>query len=166
MFDIDVHIIRLDEPDWMLNRCLASLAGQPINIHIVQGVVEAPPLTGRRLGFEAGQAPYCSLVDPDDTVEPGAYAAMLEFAGAFDVIHGNERVLKDGKELSINTGIHHAFLVRRGIAGLDYARGNLGVINAIPRLRLSVKHLDQVFYNWNIGEGNLYNRTAEKYGVD
>lgn len=157
MYDIDVHIIRFNEPDWMMERCLKSLEGQPVNIHIVPGIRERPPVVGRRLGFAAGSAPYCSLVDPDDTVEIGAFAEMLKYSG-HDVIHGNERVLINGVEKMINQGIHHAFLVRRGVVGLDYSCGHYGLIEAVGRLNLSVKHIDQVFYAWNMS-------TRKDYGL-
>ena len=58
------------------DQCLASLKGEPVNIHLVDAV---PGNLGRmRLdGFSRGTSPWVTYVDPDDYITPGAFHRAL-----------------------------------------------------------------------------------------
>lgn len=75
---IDVHLITLPDTrrDW-LEKCIDSLAGEPIHLHIVDGVRGHIGI-GRRRGFQCGDSEFVSFVDPDDWVVPGAFRACFE----------------------------------------------------------------------------------------
>ncbi|APG25579.1 glycosyltransferase family protein [Syntrophotalea acetylenica] len=104
---IDVHVLLLPDsnPDWW-QECRASMQGEPINLHLVDGMVGH---IGRRRarGFGLGAAPYVSCVDPDDLVIPGAFEACLkvledhpEACGAY-----TDQLLIDAKGKVIKPGI-------------------------------------------------------------
>jgi hypothetical protein len=75
---IDTHVILLPNTnmDWW-EECRKSLEGEPINLHIVDGV-EGHTGKGRIEGFKKGDSPYISCIDPDDLVIPGAFKTCLE----------------------------------------------------------------------------------------
>lgn len=75
---IDVHVLLLPKtnPVWW-SECLNSLRDEPVNLHLVDGVVGHIG-RGRSKGFGLGNAPFVSCVDPDDLVIPGAFAACME----------------------------------------------------------------------------------------
>lgn len=152
---IDVHIIHFQEPIELLKRCLRSLAGQPVNVHIVNGYEEWPPYEGRRVGFSKGTARYVASVDPDDIVHPGAFEKLLAHDGA-DLIWGNEEVItKEGEPpVAINYAPHHAYLLKRGL-DLDYADGFRAVLRNDS---LSRVHIDEVIYTWNYYLGTKANK--------
>ena len=119
MYAIDVHIITHGEPQWMLDRCLKSLEGQPVNIHLVEGFTEFPPEKGRALGLSKGSAPYISWVDPDDWCEPDMYKRLLdliETTGA-EIVYCWEYVYLDDKVV-VNTKPHHGIVAKREISDL------------------------------------------------
>jgi len=157
--DIDVHIIHHKEPQWLLDRCIASMDGQPVNIHIVKGINEWPPFKGRALGFSKGSAKYVSYVDPDDVVLPGCFEKLLQYVGA-DLVWGNEGVvIEDGGEtVHTNKSPHHAFLLKRGL-DLDYSGSFRDVVN---NHTLSRAHLDETVYIWNYYLGTLCKRRGAK----
>ena len=152
MFDVDVHIIRFNEPDWMIDRCLDSLKSQPVKIHIVKGVKEYPPFKGREKGFSKGSAVYASFVDPDDLVAPDAFASLLEFFG-HDIIWGNEEIWHGERMVKVNDKPHHAYLIRRNIPNFILAEGASPVFCATFREGVSSHHVDRVLYRWNESEG-------------
>lgn len=77
MYDIDVHVIKpndsLPKTVRWFDQCVASLDGQPINIHFVD-YVPNDIRAARFTGFSKGTAKYVSFVDPDDWVEPGIFS--------------------------------------------------------------------------------------------
>lgn len=147
MHPVDLHIIHFNEPKWMLDRCIASLDDQPVNIHVVKGVYGHPP--DRTEAFLLGSAEYKSFADPDDTVKPGAFDALLEHAG-HDLIWGDEEViLPDGKIFIQKRLPHHAYLIKAGLAWLNYGAGAPELARQIPRGNLSYVHIPRVCYTWN-----------------
>lgn len=141
---VDLHIIHFNEPKWMLDRCLASLDGQPANIHIIKGTEEFPPFLGRAKGYAAGTAPYATYVDPDDEVLPGAIEKLLEYSGA-DLIWGNELVkMPDGREV-ISKAPHHLFLKKREKSS-----------------RRTKAHINELVYVWNVIAGTRYSASIGK----
>lgn len=71
---IDVHVLHLpdERADWRA-ACDASLIGHPIVVHHLDGI-RGDYFAARRRGFAAGNHSLVSYVDPDDTVEPNAFA--------------------------------------------------------------------------------------------
>jgi hypothetical protein len=153
MYDIDLHIIHYKEPQWLFDRCLASLEGQPVNIHIVEGIEEFPPISGRRKGFATGTAKYCSFVDPDDIVEPGAFQKLLDAIGDNDVAYGNERIVIREGSVTLSNTIHHAYLIKRGLEFIDYSLDTVDVIKKSQFLK--IVHVNEVLYTWNYYLGTL-----------
>ena len=119
---IDVHIIKFDEPQWQIDRCLESLKDEPVTLHIVQGFYEWPPYQGRALGYSKGTAPYVSYVDPDDYLVPGAFTKLLTAieSGDYDAAYGWEVVIRNGVQCNTVKSAHHAFVLRRGLP-IDYS---------------------------------------------
>jgi len=149
MFDIDCHIIIHKEPQWKIDRCLASLEGQPVNLHFVAGEDgDFPPFKGRAKGFAMGAAPYVCFTDPDDWVEPNAFELLNANLGAADVVYGWEMVWRDGKVIDIATAPHHVFVVARALE-LDLSGGFRG----LNTRQLSEKCLPAALYNWDITGG-------------
>lgn len=75
---VDVHIITLPSTDkGMWRFCEESLFKEPINIHMVDGVI-GNIAEGRVKGFSQGSSPYVSFVDPDDMIIPGAFEACIK----------------------------------------------------------------------------------------
>ena len=78
---IDVHIIKPlhhhDLTDIWLDQCLASIENEPINVFYVDPVKD-DIRQARRNGFEQGDAPYVSFVDPDDYIIPGGFDVCLK----------------------------------------------------------------------------------------
>lgn len=151
MFDIDCHIIIHKEPQWKIDRCLASLEGQPVNLHLVEGKEEYPPCAGRAKGFAMGSAPYITYIDPDDWVEPGAFALLNENLGV-DLLFGKERVWNRGSVLAEQGSVHHLFVLKRGF-GFDPTCGPKFAFNPCK----DKKFLDVVLYNWDL-DGGRYGR--------
>lgn len=114
MFSIDVHMLVYDEPEWMIDRCMQSLRNQPVNIHVVQGFDEFPPLQGRAKGLEQGSAPFVSWVDPDDWCEPDIYEKLLDklHSSNADIVFCWEYVYTD-KGAYESRRPHHGILTHR-----------------------------------------------------
>lgn len=74
----DVHVLTLetDNKDW-LNQCLSSLEPEPVNVHLIPGIVGHIG-KGRAAGFSAGSSPFVSFVDSDDYVMPGAFKRAVD----------------------------------------------------------------------------------------
>lgn len=147
MHPIDVHIITFNETPEQRDRCLASLEGQPVNVHMVQGTAERPPVQGRLRGFAVGSAPLVSYVDPDDWVEPGAYEKLLVAIGDKDAVYGWEWCHLPSGECKIRTAPHHAFVLRRGLA-IDYSTSWRVFQQLQPN---SVAKVSEPLYNWTVG---------------
>ena len=74
---IDVHLLTLNEPDEWRKDCIASLAGAPIQLHVLPGI---PGRIGqaRAAGYTQGSLPLVSFVDPDDRYEASAFAQLAD----------------------------------------------------------------------------------------
>lgn len=72
---IDVHLLTLNEPDEWHEACIASLAGAPIQLHVLPGI---PGRIGeaRAAGYMQGTLPLVSFVDPDDRYEASAFTQL------------------------------------------------------------------------------------------
>ena len=77
MADIDVHVLTCEHtvPSF-LARCLRSLEGQPVSVHVVDNAGYAVG-HGRSVGYALGTAPFVSYIDCDDYALPGAYRGIL-----------------------------------------------------------------------------------------
>jgi len=144
---IDCFMIIYKEPSWKIDRCLSSLEGQSVNLHIIQGEEEYPPFKGRAKGFNTGTAPYVTYVDPDDWVEPNAIEILLNNLGNYDVVYGSENVVRDGKIITKDNSIHHLYVTKRNLP-IDYSREGIGV--QLQDRYLSILKLKDTLYNWDI----------------
>ena len=147
---IDVHIITFDETKEEIERCLASLDDQPINIYMVDGIKEWPPVQGRAKGYAMGNAPFVSYVDPDDFVYPGCYETLLSAISDKDAAYGFEDVYRDGVKIGVCVMPHHAFLLRRGL-DIDYS-SSFRVFSRLSRKQ--VVEVKQVLYRHHRGSNH------------
>jgi len=85
---IDVHILTLpeDRQDWF-EVCMASLRNQPIELHVLAGT-KGHIGKGRATGFQVGEHPYVSLVDPDDWVTPNGFRDCIKLLNEHPEFHG------------------------------------------------------------------------------
>ena len=75
---VDTHVILMsDSNEKWWDECQDSLAGEPVNIHVIEGV-KGHIGKGRVKGFIEGKSPYVSCVDPDDLIIPGAFEKCIE----------------------------------------------------------------------------------------
>lgn len=74
---IDVHLLTLNEPAAWREACIASLAGAPIQLHVLPGI---PGRIGeaRAAGYAQGTLPLVSFVDPDDRYEASAFTQLAD----------------------------------------------------------------------------------------
>lgn len=150
MFDIDCHIIIHKEPKWKIDRCLASLEGQPVNLHFVAGEDgDFPPFKGRAKGYAIGSAPYVCFADPDDWVEPNAFELLNANLGA-DLVYGKERVWRGSAVIDKSDSIHHLYATKRAL-NLDLS-GEFRSINK-HRRNMTRTFISQFLYNWDITGG-------------
>jgi len=75
---VDVAIMRVpgEREDWF-QYCLESLEREPVNVHIIEGVVGHIG-KGRIKCLQVGSEPYVAYVDPDDLVCRGAFQACID----------------------------------------------------------------------------------------
>ena len=74
---IDVHVLTCEHTvPSLLARCLRSLEGQPVVVHVVDNAGYAVGY-GRSVGYALGTAPFVSYIDCDDYALPGAYQGIL-----------------------------------------------------------------------------------------
>lgn len=75
---IDIHILHSpnENPEWA-QQCVDSLNDQPVNIFELDGI-PGDIRQARYNGFQQGNAPYVSFVDPDDFVYPDTYNICLQ----------------------------------------------------------------------------------------
>lgn len=151
MHDLDCHIIIHKEPQWKVDRCLASLEDQPVNLYFVEGVEERPVYQGRAKGFAMGSASYVTCVDPDDWVEPGAVEKLMPYIGNHDLVHGWERVVREGKPIGVNRLPHHLYILKRGL-DIDYSGQHRSLRDVASRFVVP-----EILYNWDI-TGGIYGR--------
>lgn len=76
MTRVDCHVLHCYEPTAWINAALASLAAEPVNVHLCQGIKGKLGLARAR-AFERGTAEYVAWLDGDDAVISGAFAAAL-----------------------------------------------------------------------------------------
>ena len=73
---IDCHVLHCYEPPAWIDAALASLDGEPVNVHLCSGIPGKLGLARAR-AFARGKAEYVSWLDGDDEIMPGAFDAAL-----------------------------------------------------------------------------------------
>lgn len=76
---VDVHVLvhhGVVRPNW-LERCLASLENEPVNVLLTYDE-DAHIGNARARAFAACSAPFCAVVDDDDYVAPGAFGLCMD----------------------------------------------------------------------------------------
>jgi len=78
MLKVDTHALLLPETNqnWW-DECRATLKNEPINLLTTDGI-RGHIGKARAKGFQLGESPYISFVDPDDLVIPGAFSACIK----------------------------------------------------------------------------------------
>lgn len=79
---VDVHILHLptENKQWA-NECVQSLMNEPVNVFHLDGVI-GDVRQGRYLGYQQGNSPYVSFIDPDDVVYPGTFQKCIDVLDA------------------------------------------------------------------------------------
>lgn len=170
MHQIDVHMIFTPDFDSEgdRDRMLAQLATEPVNVHLIEGSDKS--LNRSRIsGYQSGTAPFVTYVDPDDSIQPGAFHKLAAAIKAFPDCHyfgGNEYVFTENlrrflpfrkSPLVINV-LHHLQAMRRGFADVslwgeyesgDFVKGqdHLLYVNAIEKTGGFV-YIDLPLYDW------------------
>lgn len=75
---VDCHVLHFGEPDEWLERCLASLEAEPLNVVIVRGGFPGNIGAARAHAIACGSAPFWTFVDADDWLEPGIVARCTQ----------------------------------------------------------------------------------------
>lgn len=94
-----------------LNRCLASLRNEPINVHHCDWV-EGDIRAARAAGFSRGDSEFVSFVDNDDTVVPGAFGACIEALDANPGVCGvytTSSIMKEVNGIDVVVGMVHPY---------------------------------------------------------
>lgn len=73
---VDCHVLHCHEPPEWIDAALASLAQEPVNVHLCAGIPGKLGLARAR-AFSSGSAEYVAWLDGDDEVMPGAFDAAL-----------------------------------------------------------------------------------------
>ena len=124
---IDVHLLTLpnDRQDWF-DQCMASLQNQPITLHVLAGV-KGHIGKGRFNGFQTGDHPYVSLVDPDDMVTPNGFTDCLNLLNSDPKLDGaytaeHQYYFSDEGQWTIKparpergSAVHHLLVLRRSV---------------------------------------------------
>ena len=174
---IDTHVLLLPETNqqWW-DACRATLKEEPINLLTTEGI-RGHIGKARTKGFQLGDSPYISFVDPDDLVIPGAFNACLKTLEAHPEACGTftDEVLMTGDCKPIRPGffsghpwnplhmlepqyMHHLLVMRRE-AVLPYLQEldrwpNLAefVLKGLMVQQGPWVRTDMVGYQWRISE--------------
>jgi len=150
---IDVHVLTHSgtNPEW-LAQCLRSLEGEPVVVHVVEGV-EGSVGAGRAKEFQLGTCEFVAYVDSDDYVVPGGYAKSL-------AAMANHRCVVPREYVEYTDGRRHKY-TKSGHNGVVYRREDilplLPAMQATPyaadlmtRRTLVPTQLDHVGYVWRV----------------
>lgn len=148
---VDTHVLLLPETNqqWW-EECQATLKDEPINLHLVDGI---PGHIGkaRAKGFQQGDSPYISFVDPDDLLIPGAFQACIDVlesnpqaCGAF-----TDEILIDEKGETLGSGIW----TRRPWNPLLMLEPKYMHHITVMRREFVLRHLEEITTKWpNLAE--------------
>ncbi len=172
---VDTHVTTMPDtnPDWW-KECRNSLKGEPINLHLIDGV-KGHVGKGRLKGFSKGESPYISCVDPDDIVIQGAYEACIEVleknpeaCGAYTdeyLINSTGEIIRPGVWNKMDWNpllqlepqyMHHIYVMRR-----KFAEKHFDELQKWPHLAEFILkglitsygpwiHVDRFGYKWRI----------------
>ena len=119
LLDVHMIIVPSDKAE-LLGRCLDSLSLEPIQLHIVDGIV-GDLGEGRVKAFKRGENKYVGWVDPDDYIVPGAFAECLAYLTNHpdvDGVYMFEEVESNGHIIGVAKYPHHMTVVKREIVEL------------------------------------------------
>lgn len=189
-FSIDVHVLA-SKDDKGLALCLASLNAEPVNVHVCDPIAGDIALARKR-AYSKGMAPFVSYVDPDDTVIPGIYSALLQACdgqiGAFGLSRAacnipgvNLAQPLYPKEWSFEWGatalgrtVAPAFILRREVMQQVLERhfdllpriwGQDRCIAVLASIYGDWKLVPQLGYTWNFTGANVSHRYNQRYGA-
>lgn len=157
---IDIHVLTHSgtRPEW-LKQCLASLEGEPVIVHVVEGI-DGSVGAGRAKGFALGVCEFVGYVDSDDYVIPGHYEKCLRMLKIKQAVVGMEHVeYLDGSRHKFPKGFHNGAVYRRTdieplIKAMPYAPYTA---DAIIRDTLKPYQMQAVGYVWRAYRGGTHN---------
>lgn len=80
--DVDVHVLHYSGPRRWADQALESLRDEPCRIWLVEGGFPDSIGAARAFALTLGAGEYCSFIDDDDYVVPGAMQACIDYLGA------------------------------------------------------------------------------------
>lgn len=145
---IDIHVLTHSgtKHEW-LDQCLKSLEGQPVVVHVVEGV-EGSVGAGRAKGYALGNCEYVGYVDSDDYVLPGHYDLCREGLKSHRAVVGMELVVSSYCDEVI--GQHNGAVYRRDDITLLIPAIQVADFTAdeLTRMRLMPRQLPHIGYVW------------------
>jgi len=75
---VDVHVLSYSGPAWRLREAIASLADEPVSVHVLVGGHHGSIGAARAHGFQLGSSEYVSFVDDDDICQPGTVQQLID----------------------------------------------------------------------------------------
>lgn len=172
---IDVHVIvRKDENPTKLSKCLDSLVGEPINLHICDFI---PKVGNARISaLLKCKSDWVSWVDPDDYILPNAFSKCLETIKNnphITAVYTNHWSLskKVSKKwfnvISTETEklwqlqqMHHIVVYKKSVIEAEYpymqdvVTKDKKLFNLAALRSGTVKGIDEPLYMWNSEGGN------------
>jgi hypothetical protein len=185
---VDVHCIHLPKTDGVLwEECRDSITDEPVNLHLVKGV-EGHIGKGRVKGFDMGDSPYVSCIDPDDVVLPGAFQACIEAlddhpeaCGVYTdelLIDSQGKVIRPGIWSSVDWNpllqlepkyLHHIYVMRRSyvrkyfLEMLKWHNMSEYILKCLVTAHGPWIHVDRYGYKWRIAKKTAHSSMSLRY---
>lgn len=157
---IDIHVLTHSgtKPEW-LAQCLASLEGEPVTVHVVEGV-EGSVGAGRAKGYALGTHEFVGYIDSDDYVLPGLYTVLLHYLQIHNAVVPMEHIeYPDGSRNKNLMLMHNGAVYRRAdiMPLLDKMAAAPYWADSFTRIELKPTQLGHIGCVWRIHEGGAHN---------
>lgn len=157
---IDIHVLTHSgtKPEW-LQQCLDSLKGQPVVVHVVEGI-EGSVGAGRAKGYALGDCEFVGYVDSDDYVLEGHYAKCLKRLEKHHAVIPKEIVERhDGTRAKHFKSRHNGAVYRRvDIEALIPAMGAAPyIVDMMTRNTIKPVQLNHAGYVWRLHRDGAHN---------
>lgn len=107
-------------------QCLDSLEGEPCKVHVVTGGFDGHIGNARIFGFAQGDREYCSFVDDDDMVIPGAMQRCVDYLDAHEdcvgVYTDRQHLAQDGSIRTERLGEWHWRKMYHNVAEITHLK--------------------------------------------
>lgn len=161
---IDIHVLTHSQTrkDW-LAQCLKSLDGQPVIVHVVEGV-DGSVGAGRAKGFSIGSCEYVGYVDSDDYVIAGHYEKCLKMLTIKRAVVGMEYVeYLDGSRHKMLKANHNGAVYRREDISklIKCIRSAPYTADMLTRNHIKPYQMSHAGYVWRVYSGGAHRKINE-----